>query len=80
MTVFDQNEPRPSKPGAIRPQFINRKVDKKSLGKLIAWSFITHGTARTATLADRLKDLGFRYATKAGVSISVEDLEVPKEK
>jgi DNA-directed RNA polymerase subunit beta' len=80
MTVFDQNEPRPSKPGAIRPQFINRKIDKKSLGKLIAWSFTTHGTARTATLADRLKDLGFRYATKAGVSISVEDLEVPKEK
>lgn len=60
--------------------FRNRVVDKGQLRKLIAWSFTNYGTARTAQLADRLKDLGFRYATRAGVSISVEDLQVPPTK
>jgi DNA-directed RNA polymerase subunit beta' len=57
--------------------FRNRVVDKGQLKKLISWSFMHHGTARTAQVADKLKDLGFRYATKAGVSISVDDLQVP---
>jgi len=60
--------------------FRNRVMDKKQLKKLISWSFENFGTARTAQMADLLKDLGFRYATKAGVSISVEDLQVPAEK
>jgi len=57
--------------------FYNRVVDKKQLRSLIAWAFVNHGTAKTAKVADRLKDLGFRYATRAGVSISVEDLKIP---
>jgi len=60
--------------------FRNRIIDKKQLKKLIAWSFTHYGTARTAQMADRIKDLGFKYATRAGVSISVEDLQVPQEK
>ena len=60
--------------------FTNRVIDKKQLKKLISWSFEHFGTARTSQMADRMKDLGFRYATRAGVSISVEDLQVPAEK
>ncbi|MGD1903339.1 MAG: DNA-directed RNA polymerase subunit beta' [Geitlerinemataceae cyanobacterium] len=60
--------------------FHNRVVDKKQLRSLIAWSFVQHGTAKTAKVADRLKALGFRYATRAGVSISVEDLKIPPVK
>ncbi|MEM9903938.1 MAG: DNA-directed RNA polymerase subunit beta', partial [Cyanobacteria bacterium P01_D01_bin.44] len=60
--------------------FRNRTIDKKQLKKLISWSFASYGTARTAHLADEIKDLGFRYATRAGVSISVEDLQVPPSK
>ena len=60
--------------------FRNRIVDKGQLRKLIAWTFTNYGTARSAAMADRLKDLGFRYATKAGVSISVDDLMVPPSK
>jgi DNA-directed RNA polymerase subunit beta' len=60
--------------------FRNRIVDKGQLKKLISWSFTNYGTARTAQVADRIKDLGFRYATKAGVSISVEDLQIPPTK
>ncbi|MGB3267642.1 MAG: DNA-directed RNA polymerase subunit beta'' [Microcoleus sp.] len=57
--------------------FRNRVVDKGQLKKLISWSFMQYGTARTAQMADKLKDLGFRFATRAGVSISVDDLQVP---
>lgn len=57
--------------------FRNRIVDKGQLKKLIAWAFTHYGTARTAAIADRLKEVGFRYATKAGISISVDDLKVP---
>ncbi|MBD2774835.1 DNA-directed RNA polymerase subunit beta'' [Iningainema sp. BLCCT55] len=60
--------------------FRNRVVDKGQLRKLIYWAFTNYGTARTAVMADKLKDLGFRYATKAGVSISVDDLMVPPTK
>ncbi|AKG22351.1 DNA-directed RNA polymerase subunit beta'' [Calothrix sp. 336/3] len=60
--------------------FRNRVVDKGQLRNLISWSFTNYGTARTAVMADKLKDLGFRYATRAGVSISVDDLMVPPSK
>lgn len=60
--------------------FYNRTINKGQLKKLIAQAFVNYGTARSAAVADHLKDLGFRYATKAGVSISVDDLMVPPTK
>jgi DNA-directed RNA polymerase subunit beta' len=60
--------------------FYNRVVDKGQLKKLISWSFTKHGSATSAQMADQLKELGFRYATRAGVSISVDDLVVPPVK
>ena len=60
--------------------FRNFVVNKGKLRDLISWSFTHYGTARTAVMADKLKDLGFRYATKAGVSISVDDLMIPPSK
>ncbi|MDJ1182815.1 DNA-directed RNA polymerase subunit beta' [Roseofilum casamattae] len=60
--------------------FKNRVIDKGQLKKLIAAAFAEYGTACTAQMADKLKDLGFRYATRAGVSISVDDLQIPPSK
>ncbi len=60
--------------------FNNRMVDKGQLKKLISWSYRYYGTARTAQIADRLKELGFHFATRAGVSISIDDLKIPEEK
>jgi DNA-directed RNA polymerase subunit beta' len=60
--------------------FYNHIVDKGRLKKLIAWAFRNYGSARCAQVADSLKELGFRYATKAGVSISIDDLTVPPAK
>ena len=62
------------------PSFKNKIVDKKALKNLVSWAYKTHGTAVTAAMADNLKDLGFKYATQAAVSISVDDLKVPKAK
>lgn len=61
-------------------KFYNRIVDKGRLKKLMAWAFTNHGSAKSATMADELKDMGFRYATRAGVSISVDDLKIPPVK
>lgn len=58
-------------------KFYNHIVDKGRLKKLMALAFTEYGSAHSATVADSLKQLGFRYATVAGVSISVDDLKVP---
>ncbi|HAC64996.1 MAG TPA: DNA-directed RNA polymerase subunit beta'' [Cyanothece sp. UBA12306] len=60
--------------------FYNYIVDKGRLKKLIAWAYRNYGSARSSQMADNLKDLGFRYATKAGVSISIDDLTIPPTK
>ena len=61
-------------------KFYNHIVDKGRLKKLMALSFTEYGSAHSATMADYLKELGFRYATVAGVSISIDDLKVPPVK
>jgi DNA-directed RNA polymerase subunit beta' len=61
-------------------EFINTIVDKKALGNLLSQVYERFGTAHTAELANALKDLGFEYATRAGVTISIADLEVPETK
>jgi DNA-directed RNA polymerase subunit beta' len=58
-------------------KFYNHIVDKGRLKKLMTLAFTNYGSARSATMADLLKEMGFRYATVAGVSISVDDLKVP---
>lgn len=58
-------------------KFYNHIVDKGRLKKLMALAFTEYGSAHSATVADSLKELGFRYATVAGVSISIDDLKVP---
>nr|YP_009504731.1 RNA polymerase beta'' subunit [Cyanophora biloba]AWW13757.1 RNA polymerase beta'' subunit [Cyanophora biloba] len=57
--------------------FFNQTIGKKEVKNVIAWAFTSYGAARTAYLVEQLKDLGFHYATKAGISLSVEDLLIP---
>nr|YP_010170962.1 RNA polymerase b''-subunit [Chondria tumulosa]QSD57103.1 RNA polymerase b''-subunit [Chondria tumulosa] len=60
--------------------FFNKVIDKSELKKLITWSFRNFGIARASNMADKLKDLGFFYATKGGISLSLEDLRIPPTK
>src|SRR6476620_11555552 len=60
--------------------FTNQVVDKKQLKHLMAKAFVDFGMMKAAYLGHVLKDLGFHYATKAGLSLSLEDLRVPPTK
>ena len=60
--------------------FINKQMDKKGLNKLLAQIYLEFGGAKTAELADTLKNLGYKYATRSGVTISIADLTVPDSK
>ena len=60
--------------------FVNGLLKKKGLGQLVQYCYLKHGVARTVELLDRLKQLGFGYATRSGLSIGVDDLVVPAEK
>ena len=62
------------------PDFINKQMDKGGIRKLLAQMYLEYGGAKTAELANTLKNLGYKYATKSGVTISIADLSVPKTK
>ncbi len=61
-------------------QFINDVMNKSELEKIVGRSHTKLGGARTAAFLDDLKDLGFRYATLAGITIGIDDIMIPKEK
>lgn len=60
--------------------FFNRCFDKGKLKGLISWSLRNYGEASTLDLVEKLKDVGFAWANKAGISLSIDDLKIPKEK
>jgi DNA-directed RNA polymerase subunit beta' len=60
--------------------FPNIVVGKSKLGDLIWNCYKTCGHEKTIEALDRLKELGFREATRAGVSIGIDDMIIPKEK
>ena len=60
--------------------FPNRSVKKSELGDLIWKCYKICGHDKTVTMLDKLKELGFREATRAGVSIGIDDMIIPKEK
>ena len=60
--------------------FYNGVAKKKELGALIAEAYANIGHQKTVEQLDRLKNLGYEYATVAGFSISIADMVVPKQK
>lgn len=60
--------------------FVNETMDAKRLKKLVSVAYRSHGTDETATLVDRLKDLGFKYAELSGMTISISDIKIPASK
>ncbi|MBO7249730.1 MAG: DNA-directed RNA polymerase subunit beta', partial [Clostridia bacterium] len=59
---------------------INKVVKKKELGQLIDRCIKKHGAAVCANMLDDIKEMGYKYSTKASFSISVYDMTIPKEK
>ncbi|MFZ5426460.1 MAG: DNA-directed RNA polymerase subunit beta' [Thermodesulfobacteriota bacterium] len=67
-------------PDGVPFELVNCVLNKKSIGRLVSEVYRLAGTKATVLLCDHLKDLGFEYATRAGVSIGVQDLTIPAKK
>lgn len=61
-------------------RFINHKVGKRELKKILDRIFDLYGRQTTVDTADKLKTRGFEFATHSSVTINIFDLQVPKEK
>jgi DNA-directed RNA polymerase subunit beta' len=67
-------------PADISFDRINRTMTKKEIRKLIGESYRKCGIKTTVVLADRLKDMGYKFATQAGISIAIDDMVIPHRK
>ena len=61
-------------------RFVNELLDKGGLQKLVARCYQKVGPAETTEFVDRIKNIGFKYATTSGTTIAVSDIIVPEEK
>jgi DNA-directed RNA polymerase subunit beta' len=60
--------------------YVNGLLRKKGLGGLVNYCYLRFGLDTTVKMLDEIKTLGFLYATKAGISIGIDDLVVPLNK
>ena len=67
-------------PEGISFSMVNKDMTKKELGKLIEYIYKKSGKRSTVVFLDNLEQLGFKYATKSGVSISMADMHIPTKK
>ncbi|MGH7934233.1 MAG: DNA-directed RNA polymerase subunit beta' [Candidatus Binataceae bacterium] len=67
-------------PAVVPFDEVNRTMKKKELGNLIDLVYRQAGNKATVIFADRLKDVGFEFATRAGISISIKDMVIPPQK
>lgn len=82
--IFNQNIPqdlgfvdRTQHPYSLE---IDRLVDKKVLGQIIEKCFKKHANTDTVLMLDGIKDMGYHYSTKAAITISISDMEIPEQK
>ena len=67
-------------PREIPFSYINKDLDKKAISELFDVSYRLAGLKATVVLADQIMYTGFRYSTRAGVSIGVNDMVIPTQK
>lgn len=60
--------------------FQNKTFDKKAISELVKYIFKHYGEEKTAFLVDEIKDLGFHFAGVSGMTISMEDIQIPSKK
>jgi DNA-directed RNA polymerase subunit beta' len=73
--IFNYEIPIPRELG-----YYNSEVDKKTLGKIVDRCYRKMGISAAAKLIDGIKRLGFKYSTKAGITIGITDIEIPEAK
>src|SRR5690606_289064 len=60
--------------------FLNKTFDKKTISQTVDRYFRIAGNEKTGQLLDRIKETGFKWATRGGMSISIADMIIPPEK
>ncbi|MGI5891180.1 MAG: DNA-directed RNA polymerase subunit beta' [Bacillota bacterium] len=73
--IFNYEIPMPSEMG-----YFNDCVNKKVLGQIVDRCYRRMGVYDTATLLDGIKSVGFKYSTQAGITIGIDDIQVPESK
>jgi len=61
-------------------RYIDKEIDKKTMASLVTTCYETNGHERTIQLLDDIKELGFRYSTFAGITISMTDMDIPSKR
>ena len=67
-------------PEEVPFESVNMHLKKKHMAELVDESFRKAGSIKTVKMLDDLKNMGYAYATKAGFSIGMDDMVIPKEK
>jgi len=67
-------------PSEVDFKYINQTMGKKELSKLVDVTYRLCGSKVTALVADTLRSIGYRYSTKAGLSIAISDMVIPESK
>ncbi len=67
-------------PEEIPFDMYNKLLRKKDIVNLLDTSYRLAGPKKTVIFADKIKELGFDYATRAGISIAIDDLKIPRRK
>lgn len=64
----------------LEHEFVNKEISKKEMAKLVEECCAHYSVAETTKLLDDIKSLGFKFATKAGITIGVDDIQIPPNK
>ncbi|MFV0423882.1 DNA-directed RNA polymerase subunit beta' [Oleidesulfovibrio sp.] len=67
-------------PEGVHFDLVNTVLTKKNIARLVGNAYRDAGTKATVILCDRLKDIGYEFATRAGVTIGVKDMTIPESK
>ncbi|MBQ9946010.1 MAG: DNA-directed RNA polymerase subunit beta' [Clostridia bacterium] len=70
----------PSDPASMVAMEVDFLVEKKSLGRIIEKCIAVHGTNIAADVLDKIKNQGYRYSTRSGITVSVFDAIIPEKK
>ena len=60
--------------------YFNYSFDKTRIKNYLSWFRTNHGEQKVIDIVEKLKDIGFEYATKAGISLGIDDLKIPPKK
>ncbi len=61
-------------------RYLDREIDKKTMSRLVSDCYKLNGHERTVQLLDDLKEIGFRYSTFSGITISMTDMDIPSKR